>query len=147
MRNCCDIFTKFETELGTYAENEHWLVAVRPKQVTLGASVLMLKRHAQGLAELTPAELIAFGEIVQTLEAKLGSAFAYEKVNYLMLMMADSHLHFHVIPRYGAPKLHGGLEWEDAGWPKAPEMAKTHSDAGAASIVRNTLQTQNYPAS
>jgi diadenosine tetraphosphate (Ap4A) HIT family hydrolase len=39
------------------------------------------------------------------------------KINYLMLMMVDPHVHFHVLPRYEGDRSHGGIEVVDAGWP------------------------------
>ena len=40
------------------------------------------------------------GAVVADIERALKAAFAYEKINYLMLMMVDPNVHFHVIPRY-----------------------------------------------
>jgi len=40
--------------------------------------------------------MATLGEI----ESALGSFVQYQKLNYLMLMMVDPQVHFHVIPRY-----------------------------------------------
>ena len=97
---CCDIFSKFGGPESEYFANDTWVVQVRPKQVTLGASVLICRRHVESLADLNKDELVGLASAVSTLEKRLQDAFQYEKINYLMLMMVDPHLHFHVIPRY-----------------------------------------------
>ena len=38
------------------------------------------------------------------MEASVSKAFSYQKINYLMLMMVDPDVHFHVIPRYEETK-------------------------------------------
>jgi len=48
---------------------------------------------------------------------------AYERINYLMLMMVDPNVHFHVIPRYSEPRHWEGLEFPDAGWPGPPQLS------------------------
>jgi diadenosine tetraphosphate (Ap4A) HIT family hydrolase len=136
---CCDIFEKFGGEAGRYVANDHWVVQVRPRQSTLGASVLVARRHAVSLSGLSPGELASFGQAVDELERRLREAFAYDKINYLMLMMVDPHLHFHVIPRYAKPRSFGGFEWPDPGWPKRPELEAGTFDPKAVEAVRLAL--------
>jgi len=103
-------------------EYEHWVVLVRPAQVTLGSLVLAAKSEATAYGDL-PAEAFAEqGEIVAAIERALRAFVAYEKINYLMLMMVDPNPHFHVLPRYSETRRWGGLEFPDAGWPKAPQL-------------------------
>ncbi|HZU51781.1 MAG TPA: hypothetical protein VE968_07895, partial [Sphingomicrobium sp.] len=45
-----------------------------------------------------------------------------ERINYLMLMMLDPHVHFHVIPRYSEPRTWNGVEFVDEGWPGPPRL-------------------------
>ena len=57
-------------------------------------------RRGTAFADL-PAE--AFAElrtVVGHIETVLREAVGYEKINYLMLMMVDPHVHWHVMPRY-----------------------------------------------
>lgn len=120
--SCCDIVPKFGGPGLRYYENEHWLVQVRPKQVTLGSSVMIARRHLESLAGLEPAEAVAFGAAVREVEARLKKAFGFDKINYLALMMVDRHLHVHVIPRYSVARSFAGREWRDSFWPKAPDV-------------------------
>lgn len=128
---CCDIVEKFGGEQAEVFRNGHWIVQVRPKQVTLGSCVLIARRHAESLAGLAPDELAAFGSAVDDLERRLRAAFAFDKINYLLLMMVDRHLHFHVLPRYATARRFAGMEWPDAAWPKAPVLDSA-VPAGAA---------------
>ncbi len=57
-----------------------------------------------------------------TIESALRKAVAYEKINYLMLMMVDAEVHFHVIPRYAGTREWQGREFVDVGWPKLPDL-------------------------
>jgi len=43
-------------------------------------------------------------------------------INYLMLMMVDPDVHFHVIPRYASVRQHAGVQYADAGWPGPPQL-------------------------
>ena len=140
MEPCCDIFAKFGGDLAPFYDNNGWLVFVRPKQVTLGASVLISRRHIESLADLTSEELLALGDAVKQIEARLSKAFHFQKINYLMLMMQDSHVHFHVIPRYSSTIEFGGISWPDSAWPKAPDMSKVVDEPNAVHVVHEALR-------
>ena len=134
-----EIFEKFGIMQNQYYSNDQWIVSVRPKQVTLGATILIAKRHVMSIGDLTNEELLAMGDAIRNLEQKLLNSFNYEKINYLMLMMADPQLHFHVIPRYSENKIFAGITWQDPAWPKAPDMGSVISEPGAADAVRDAL--------
>ena len=103
-------------------EFEHWVVLVRPDQVTLGSLVLAAKSDATAYGDLPSEAYAEQGEIVAAVERALRAFCAYEKINYLMLMMVDPNPHFHVIPRYSETRSWNGLEFPDAGWPRAPQL-------------------------
>jgi diadenosine tetraphosphate (Ap4A) HIT family hydrolase len=48
----------------------------------------------------------------------------YQKINYLMLMMVDPDVHFHVLPRYEGVRTHEGVDFADAGWPGPPALGE-----------------------
>jgi diadenosine tetraphosphate (Ap4A) HIT family hydrolase len=103
-------------------ELEHWVVLLRPAQVTLGSLVLAAKSDATAYGAL-PAEAFAEqAEAVRAIERVLADFCAYERINYLMLMMVDPNVHFHVIPRYSAPRSWSGIDFTDAGWPGPPQL-------------------------
>ena len=103
-------------------EFDHWVVLVRPAQVTLGSLVLAAKGDATAYGELPREAFAEQGEIVAAIERALHVFSRYERINYLMLMMVDPNVHFHVIPRYSQPRLWNGLEFPDAGWPGPPQL-------------------------
>lgn len=111
---------------------------MRPQQATLGASVLISRRHVEKFGELAAPEWTGLGEAVGEIERRLRETFRYEKINYLMLMMVDRHLHFHVLPRYSKAQEFGGVEWSDPGWPKAPDLSQSRPavDAIAEALRR-----------
>lgn len=106
------------------AEYEHWVVLLRPSQPTLGSLILAAKSDATAFSELPPA---AFGDLqraIGDIEPALREAIGYSKINYMMLMMADPNVHFHVIPRYEGERSALGLSVTDAGWPKVPALGE-----------------------
>lgn len=103
-------------------EFEHWVVLVRGDQVTLGSLVLAAKSDATAFGALPPAAFAELAEIVPAIERALRAFASYEKINYLMLMMVDPNVHFHVLPRYAGTRRWGELDFADAGWPKAPQL-------------------------
>ena len=102
----------------------HWVVLLRPAQPTLGSLVLAAKSDATAFGAL-PAEAHAeLSVVTAAIEAALSDFTGYAKLNYLMLMMVDPHVHFHVIPRYEGAREWGGLEFTDAGWPAVPQLGE-----------------------
>jgi diadenosine tetraphosphate (Ap4A) HIT family hydrolase len=106
------------------AEYEHWAVLLRPAQPTLGSLILAAKGEARAFSELSPEAFADLGAAVADIEAVLRQAVDYSKINYLMLMMVDPHVHFHVIPRYEGERESMGLIFPDAGWPKTPALGE-----------------------
>jgi diadenosine tetraphosphate (Ap4A) HIT family hydrolase len=103
-------------------ELEHWLILLRPAQVTLGSLVLAAKNDATAYGKLPREAFSEQADAVALIERALASFTRYERVNYLMLMMVDPNVHFHVIPRYSEPRSWNGLEFPDAGWPGPPQL-------------------------
>ena len=115
----------------------HWLVLLRPAQPTLGSLVLAAKSDATAFSELEPAAFAELGAVTQDIETALKAAIDYARINYLMLMMVDPNVHFHVIPRYDGTRSAGGLAITDAGWPKVPALAEAQAldEAQIAAMV------------
>lgn len=104
------------------AEFAHWVVLARPAQPTLGALVLAARSDATAFSDL-PAEAHAELKLATTaIETALRRAVDYERINYLMLMMVDPQVHFHVIPRYEGEREWQGREFVDIGWPRVPDL-------------------------
>lgn len=101
---------------------EHWVVLLRPAQVTLGSLVLAAKSDATAYATLPREAFAEQADAVALIERALGAFCPYERINYLMLMMVDPNVHFHVIPRYSEPRRWNGIDFPDAGWPGPPQL-------------------------
>ena len=102
---------------------QYWSVMLRPAQVTLGALVLAAHEPAKAFSELSPQSFTELHAVTNQLEFALTKAFQYDKLNYLMLMMVDPDVHFHVIPRYAQSQQFAEREFVDAGWPAVPNLS------------------------
>src|SRR5690606_29739097 len=86
---------KFGYPATLIAEFDHWLVLLRPTQPTLGALVLAAKSDATAFGDLPAAAHAELKRAAAAIESALGAAVGYDRINYLMLMMVDPHVHFH----------------------------------------------------
>jgi diadenosine tetraphosphate (Ap4A) HIT family hydrolase len=114
--------TKFGDPSTRIAQTSRWTVLLRPKQPTLGSLVLVCREPAKAFSELSMEGFTELQGIVRHVEAMLREVIAYERINYLMLMMVDPDVHFHVIPRYDGTRTFAGVEYRDAGWPAVPSL-------------------------
>jgi diadenosine tetraphosphate (Ap4A) HIT family hydrolase len=97
-------------------------VLLRPKQPTFGSLVLICREPVQAFAQASPKAFAELRGIVGKVEAMLRGFVAYERINYLMLMMVDPDVHFHVIPRYNGTRNFGAIAFPDTGWPGPPAL-------------------------
>lgn len=105
-------------------EFDHWVVLARPAQPTLGSLVLAAKSGATAFGDLPVEAHTELKAATSAIERALGEAVGYARLNYLMLMMVDPNVHFHVIPRYEGAREWNGRAFVDAGWPKVPELGQ-----------------------
>jgi diadenosine tetraphosphate (Ap4A) HIT family hydrolase len=127
-------------------ETAHCLTLVRPKQPTFGSLVLVCKDEARAFSDISAAAFADLQVAVTAIEALLRKTVGYEKINYLMLMMVDPDVHFHVIPRYAGERSYDGASFPDAGWPGPPALAQA-VDLGAEGAARLALRLrQDWPS-
>ena len=119
-----ETIAKFGHHATLIAEYDHWVVLLRPAQPTLGALVLAAKSNATAFGDLPAAAHAELKVVTAAIEAALTGAVDYAKINYLMLMMVDPHVHFHILPRYDGERSGAGLTVADAGWPGQPDLAQ-----------------------
>lgn len=117
-------------------EYGHWVVLLRPAQATLGALILACKDEADRFSDISADAFTEMGEVVGDIERALSSRFDYQKLNYLMLMMVDPDVHYHVLPRYEADQTYEGVTFTDPGWPGPPNVGH---DNGADEALKATL--------
>jgi diadenosine tetraphosphate (Ap4A) HIT family hydrolase len=113
---------KFGYPMTLLREFDHWVVLVRPAQVTLGSLVLAAKGDATAYSALPREAFAEQADAICAIEHLLARFTRYERINYLMLMMVDPHVHLHVIPRYSTTRSWHGMEFADAGWPGPPRL-------------------------
>jgi len=116
--------TKFGYPTTCIVETDLWSIQLRPQQVTLGSLVLLCKEPVAAFGELSPEAFSELGTLIAKIEAMLTATVNYDKINYLMLMMVDPDVHFHVLPRYEGTRDAAGLSIPDAGWPAQPDLAQ-----------------------
>lgn len=127
--------TKFGDPDSRLAQTDHWTVLLRPKQPTLGSLVLICREPVRAFADVSPQAYADMREVVRRIEATLREVVRYERINYLMLMMVDPDVHFHVIPRYEGARQFGGTAFRDAGWPGPPALDAAVSPDAATSVA------------
>ena len=113
---------KFNYPAALIAEYDHWVVLLRPAQVTLGSVVIAAKAGVTSVGALSSEAGAEFIRVVADFETTLRALFAAEKFNYLALMMVDPNPHFHALPRYSLPVTFVGRTWDDTAWPKPPNL-------------------------
>ena len=110
---------------------DHWCVLLRVQQATLGSLVLVCKEDAEAFSDISDPAFAELAVATRQIETSLKAFRPFEKINYLMLMMVDPNVHFHVIPRYSATQEFAGVEFADPGWPAVPALASAVSVEGA----------------
>lgn len=113
---------KFGDPATRLASYDHWAVLLRPQQVTLGAMVLICTDPVTQFSALSADAFADLQRAVAGIERTLAQTLRPDKINYLMLMMVDPDVHFHVLPRYGAPREFAKLSFSDAAWPGPPDL-------------------------
>lgn len=104
------------------AETRDWQVLLRPQQVTLGSLVLICREPVTAFGDVSPQALEGLHPVLKHTERMLQDMVNYQKINYLMLMMVDPDVHFHVFPRYEGAREYHGQKLSDAGWPGPPRL-------------------------
>ena len=127
-------------------EYANWLVLLRPAQVTLGALVLVAREPVTAFSQLGEDGFTELAGITRDIDVALSHLFQYDKLNYLMLMMVDPHVHFHVIPRYATERLYEGVEFADCAWPGPPDLTQDNPvDDKVFGLLRDDLRAA-WPA-
>lgn len=123
------------------AQHGSWLVLLRPRQVTLGSLVAVCTEPVQAFGALSPQAFADLREAVGAAERALKRLFSYDRLNYLMLMMVDPDVHFHILPRYAAAPMFAGHGFPDLDWPGPPDVSRgTLLEAPVQRQLRNLIK-------
>jgi diadenosine tetraphosphate (Ap4A) HIT family hydrolase len=104
----------------------HWVVLVRPGQVTLGSTIIASKSDRTSLGDLLPEQAAELPQVISDFERTVRKLATVTKFNYLALMMIDPNPHFHAIPRYAKEVLFNGTTFSDSAFPKIPDITVAH---------------------
>ena len=130
------------------SEGRHWALLLRPVQPTLGSLVLCATADIRAYGDLPDEAFVEQRRCVSAAERVLREFVGYERINYLMLMMVDPHVHFHVIPRYDGVRSFGGDDFPDVGWPGPPALSEARpAPAGLAEELRRLLGPDHHGGS
>lgn len=135
-----DFVTKFKVTEGVIKDYQYWTWSLRPVQCTLGAGILSLKRYAPALSQVSPEESAEIAVIAKDIESAVKKAFGFDKINYLMLMMVDPHVHFHLVPRYSLSPSFAGAEWPDTAWPRPPDLGGQEASAETRQAIIEAIK-------
>lgn len=116
------ISKKFEIEKLLIKEYDNWYLVLRKNQVTIGSLVLIEKNFEQSLSKISQQSFSELKMITSEIEFILKNSFSFDKINYLMLMMEDDEVHFHIIPRYSKSIIWKKKKYIDQNWPKPPNL-------------------------
>jgi diadenosine tetraphosphate (Ap4A) HIT family hydrolase len=94
-----------------------WRVALNRNQNQLGKAIIVLRRHLEEVALLSPEEWDALHAEVRWTTERLRRAFSPDHFNYSFLQNQDRHVHLHVIPRYIGTREVAGVEFSDRDYP------------------------------
>ncbi|MDX3908651.1 MAG: HIT family protein [Sphingobium sp.] len=107
-------------------EYDHWVVLLRPAQVTLGSLVLAAKSDATAIEALPPEAYAELQTVTAAIAQALSGTIQHQKINYLLFMMIDPHVHFHALPRYEGERTACGVTIADTAWPGVPDISQAH---------------------
>ena len=122
-----------------------WSVQLRPKQATLGSLVAICNEPAQSFSQLSGEAFLELKQVTSAIEAALASCFGYAKLNYLMLMMTDPDVHFHILPRYPEAQKFCEISFADPGWPGPPDIRFATPTDEATRIALKELLRSRWP--
>ena len=97
---CAEVAGRIMAPGGVVYQNEWWEVAHHTGPRTdPGELIVKLRRHAESLAELTPAESAALGPVLRSAVAAVERVVRPERVYVASYGERVRHLHFFLLPR------------------------------------------------
>ena len=101
-------------------EDEYWATFLADEQDYVGRCIVVLKRHAGALAELSDEEWASLRIVIQRIESCLKTVLGADLCNWSCLMNdffkndePDPHVHIHCRPRYSKPVVIGDSTYTD----------------------------------
>lgn len=133
-------YDKFKPEEYTIRDFNNWIIVVRPKQITLGDAVIILKNQVPSIGDASAEDLAELPTVVAWYEDRCKVLFGAEKFNYIAAMMKDNFVHFHAIPRYSEEKTFAGITWVDEFWPKPVSLIDVKTEKETLDAILEAFQ-------
>ncbi|NQU86709.1 MAG: HIT family protein [Mariniphaga sp.] len=143
MTNYKLVLKKFGFPNSLIKKYNHWYWLIRPFQVTLGSSILITKNDYRNFSDLDKDCFCELKLIIDEIEKTLIKKINYKKINYLMLMMNDPIVHFHIIPRYENERTFSNKSVKDFGYPGPPDLSNGILLSGDEIIKLQKILTKN----
>lgn len=103
--------------------------------------MLVCKEPVEAFSDLSPQAFADLATVTRGVERTLSQFVGYARINYLMLMMVDRDVHFHVLPRYEGGRDFEGRSFIDEGWPGPPKLSPAIDlDAAALDSLTERLR-------
>ena len=136
---------KFGYPTTLISDYSSWLVLLRPEQITLGSLVLACKEPVHSFGDVSSDGYTELACVTKDIENALKHAFDYGKINYLMLMMVDPDVHFHVVPRYSENRSFNQITCQDSGWPGPPNLGQPAEidETTKSRLIEQLIETWN----
>ncbi|QTF91297.1 hypothetical protein [Halomonas sp. BM-2019] len=139
--NILDTFREtFRLNELTISQSEHWVLSVRPEQLTLGSMVLSSSKGKTELSQLTAEEGAALVQMLSKAETLAKDKFGAVRINAICLMMKDPVVHFHILPRYDKDIEFGGVVWHDKDYPKPPSIRPVQTEKNIVERLLSKLR-------
>lgn len=133
-------YDKFNPNEYTLKDFKKWIVVVRPKQITLGDAVIILKNQVPSIGDASGEDLAELPIVIAWYEERCKTLFGAEKFNYIAAMMKDNFVHFHAIPRYSGEKEFAGIKWIDEFWPKPVTLVDKKTEKETLDAILDVFQ-------
>ncbi|AOY74406.1 hypothetical protein ARZXY2_4907 (plasmid) [Arthrobacter sp. ZXY-2] len=133
---------KFRVEDLGVAEFSYWLVAIRSKQVTPGALVVLPKEHVVHFNDLSTPAAVELIDVLGQVERIALDVLRADRINVVAAMMKDPFIHFHFFPRYEKTQTIFGQEWTDTDWPRAITFRDVETSPQALDLIKTFYDRQ-----
>jgi diadenosine tetraphosphate (Ap4A) HIT family hydrolase len=134
---------RFNPETNTLHRFEHWVVLLREKQVTLGASIIASTREVASIGDLDMNEIGELPLVIQWYEDLCVKLFNAERFNYIAAMMKDPFVHFHAFPRYSSERHQYNEIWTDKDWPRVVQFSDVAIVPETLEALRSSMREES----
>ena len=109
---------KFGIEQNIIFQTKYWNWSLRPLQPVVGSGILSANFPVERMSDLPVEAGEDLIKMMKIIENTLKKAVGMELMNYVMLMLVDHHVHYHVIPRFSGKVTINGKTFTDEFWCK-----------------------------